>query len=543
MLALLPLELGLRLFGYGQPIPLFIPTPDSANYLLPHPNLMERYFPAGGAPPVTLEASFFRRDKPEDGLRLFVQGASTAAGHPYGLGASLAGMLDQRLRRTFPGRYVEVVNTALAAVNSHTLLDFADEIIGAEPDAVLIYAGHNEYLGVLGVGSTYLPFGSATLSRLFLHLRTLRIVHQLLSGLLPAPPPRGEARTLMAQIAANRHIPYGSPEFHQGLRQLRGNLDQLLAKYRRAGVPALICTVASNMRQQRPFNSSPLSEQMQRLLTAAQGNAAALREAQALAARTDNALFQFEVGQLLLEAGDGKTAKGFLLRALQQDLLRFRAPPEANAVIRAAAAKNGAILVDCLGDLERRSPAGIVGREFMLEHLHPNVEGYFALADAFYQAMRAAALFDDWGQAVPTEAAWRDRPLLEAEEYAGFAGALKLMSDYPFTKTPQKLRLPPPQNPQQRLGLRYFLKEIDWLTMVRGAEAQYRRGGQTELADKALRLRADALPFSAELNQRAAWSARRGQRPLEAAHFLRRCRLEAKSPRAAGACRPAPDKL
>ncbi|CAM5180859.1 hypothetical protein [Alishewanella longhuensis] len=56
-----------------------------------------------------------------------VQGGSTAAGYPYGMGAALAGMLEQRLRRTFPEQPIEVVNTALSAVNSYTLLDFADE--------------------------------------------------------------------------------------------------------------------------------------------------------------------------------------------------------------------------------------------------------------------------------------------------------------------------------------------------------------------------------------------------------------------------------
>ena len=86
-------------------------------------------------------------------LRIIVQGGSTAAGWPYGFGASLAGMLQQRLQATLPRRNIEVITTAMTAVNSYTLMDFAEEIIAQQPDAVLIYAGHNEYLGVLGVGS------------------------------------------------------------------------------------------------------------------------------------------------------------------------------------------------------------------------------------------------------------------------------------------------------------------------------------------------------------------------------------------------------
>ncbi|WP_218310702.1 hypothetical protein [Alteromonas antoniana] len=98
------LEGGLRLAGFGGKAPLFIENPAHPDYLLPRPNILNRYFPDGHAPRVTMETNFFLKEKPADGLRLIVQGGSTAAGFPYGLGASLAGMLDNRLRQTYPQR-------------------------------------------------------------------------------------------------------------------------------------------------------------------------------------------------------------------------------------------------------------------------------------------------------------------------------------------------------------------------------------------------------------------------------------------------------
>ena len=80
-------------------------------------------------------------------------------------------MLGDRLETVFPGREVEVITTAMAAVNSYTLVDLADEIIEIRPDAVLIYAGHNEYLGILGVGSTYALSGSRAIKLAFLRAR------------------------------------------------------------------------------------------------------------------------------------------------------------------------------------------------------------------------------------------------------------------------------------------------------------------------------------------------------------------------------------
>ncbi len=69
-------------------------NPAHPDYLLPRPDILSRYFPDGHAPRVTMETNFFLKEKPENGLRLVVQGGSTATGFPYGLGEpSLAGML------------------------------------------------------------------------------------------------------------------------------------------------------------------------------------------------------------------------------------------------------------------------------------------------------------------------------------------------------------------------------------------------------------------------------------------------------------------
>ena len=86
------------------------------------------------APSVSIETAYFRRQKQPGSFRVFVQGESSAAGFPYGLGAALAGVLDQRLERTYPEREIEVISTAMAAVNSYALVDFADEIIAQQPE-------------------------------------------------------------------------------------------------------------------------------------------------------------------------------------------------------------------------------------------------------------------------------------------------------------------------------------------------------------------------------------------------------------------------
>lgn len=150
------LESGLRYFDYGSNLDLFVPAPAGfadKDFLMTNPEIAERYFSSQAYRPRPPD-EFFLKQKPKNGYRIFVLGESTTAGWPYPNNVMFSRMLNQRLAEAFPERDIEVVNTALAAVNSFTLNDFMDEILAQQPDAILIYAGHNEFYGALGAGST-----------------------------------------------------------------------------------------------------------------------------------------------------------------------------------------------------------------------------------------------------------------------------------------------------------------------------------------------------------------------------------------------------
>jgi hypothetical protein len=188
------LEAGLRVGGYGSSYPLFVSHGGEApDMLVPNPEVARRYFP-GPEPAPLPPADLFQADKAPGTLRLFVQGASSAAGFPYSYGAAFSRMLEQRLQDGDPARTVEVVNTGLTAVNSYTLVDFADEIVAQRPDAVLVYAGHNEYYGVFGVGSSVSLGRSSLAVRGYLWLvrwRSVQLLRAVLTRLRPTPPQTG----------------------------------------------------------------------------------------------------------------------------------------------------------------------------------------------------------------------------------------------------------------------------------------------------------------------------------------------------------------
>lgn len=492
--------------------------------------MLSRYFPADATvPDVTLEANFLLKQKPQNGIRIFVQGGSTAAGYPYGLGASLAGMLDHRLKKSLPNHHVEVVNTAMSAVNSFTLLDLADEIIEQQPDAVLIYAGHNEYLGILGVGSSFTLGSNYWLTRSMLWLKDLRLYQLIQNAIYALSAQSGNAangqatnrRTVMSQVAKHKDIAYQSDLFKAGVTQFERNLSALLTKYRNAGVPVFLATIASNHRHHKPFNSLPISDAAKAQLAQSSTPTAQANVASQLVSN-QSADLHFALAQQFLSQSQIDLAKKHFALAKNYDLLRFRAPEVINDVILRFAGAD-VFIADVNARMQQRSEAGIIGNNLMLEHLHPNVQGYFLLADTFYQSLLKSQIFTPFIN-IDINQAWRSRPLLPAEEYFGFASVLTLMSDYPFTDSPKPVALPVPTDWQQELGKQQFTKQIDWLTMAKRSSERYRKNNQPEMWIKSLQIIADALPHDPLANIRVAELLMKQKRYSEAKYYLTRAK-------------------
>ncbi len=252
------LELGLRMAGYGSGYPLFVPIKEAQQYLVMNTEMARRYFRRTPRSPTGLHDVFLAQ-KDSSTYRIFVQGGSSAAGYPYYYGGAFSRMLEQRLQQTYPARNVEVVNTAVAAVNSHALLDRVGEILQHQPDAVLLYVGHNEYYGALGVASTESFGRSRRVVQLYLRLERLRLVQALASLLQGAPtmPAEADSRTLMERMVGQQRIVYGSARYRQGLSQFRGNLRAILRRYEAKGVAVFVATVACNERGHAPFIGGP----------------------------------------------------------------------------------------------------------------------------------------------------------------------------------------------------------------------------------------------------------------------------------------------
>ena len=541
---LLLLELGLRLGGYGGSYPLFVPYPEQPAYRFVNQQVARRWFRDGPFTPAP-RLDFFRAAKAPRAYRIFFQGESSAAGFPYGHGGAPSRMLEQRLQATFPDREIEVVNTALTAINSYALLDQADELAAERPDAVLIYTGHNEYYGVLGAASTRALGGRRPLVLAYLALRRLRTVQLLERAMGAGAGERAAAgardaddapRTVMELMAGDQLVPLGAPLYDRGLAQFRDNLDALLARYRKHGIPVFIGTVASNERDQPPFVSAfaPGADSVawRRAYRAGldallRGDAAAAERALGEATRLDStaAVAFYALGQVHDERGDSARARAAYRAAKDRDALRFRAPEAVNAIVREVAARHGATVVETQRAIERASPGGVPGRTLILEHLHPNVDGYFLIADAFYEALRATGAIGHWDGAVPAARARKEIPVTALDSMVGVFRTDRLVSGWPFR--PRGATVVPivdtlhPRNAVERLARGVVLGTVPWPQAMELLRAEYEKAGDPDRAIRVARAMAQEYRYSAQPYMDAARIALAERRYDEGLRYAR----------------------
>ncbi len=367
------LESGLRIFNYGGNLDLFITAPRGyANYYMCNPEVGRRYFFMQNTIPDPSK-DLFLKIKPANGYRIFVMGESTAAGYPYANNAMFPRILQRRLDDVFPDRHIEIVNTAMTAINSYTLLDYMDEILAQQPDAILIYAGHNEFYGALGAASNESLGKIQSFVKLYLKLqrfKTFLLVRNSigkfknwLDHLFSEGTVNDPSSTLMERMVGEQTIPYGSTLYQLGKRQFERNLRDIMKKASGASVPVMLSEVVSNIRDMKPFVSVA---------------ADSLPEAESV----------YRHAQQLEKPGKFAAAKIEYFRAKDLDALRFRATEDFNEIIHRVAAEFDAPIVPMKSYFENVSPNGLIGNNLMLEHLHPNIDGYFLMADAFFDALR-----------------------------------------------------------------------------------------------------------------------------------------------------------
>ncbi|RNC85839.1 MAG: hypothetical protein ED557_03425 [Balneola sp.] len=372
VLFFLIIEIVLRSINYLGDTDLFYdPGVGSEEYLMPNPNFAARYFfYTKTIPNPSIDA--FLEEKPENGFRVFAMGGSSAAGYPYGFNGTYSRVVQDVLTDAMPDKHVEVVNVGISAISSYTLFDQVDEIIAQQPDAIMIYAGHNEFYGALGVGSNENLGAFPGFVRFYLKLqrfKTFMLLRTVIvdSGIWFSEKFSGEkidqSATLMERIVDSRSIELESPQYELAMGQFESNLDAIISRFQRKGIPVFLGSVASNLKDHSPFVSVEDGEQL---------------PAQQVFNEADSAYENRDFEQAL---------EKFTL-AKDLDGLKFRAPSRINEIIAEKADESESVIyVPAHEELVRYTRDGIIGFDLMLEHLHPNQQGYFIIGRSFSETI------------------------------------------------------------------------------------------------------------------------------------------------------------
>ncbi|MDQ5980036.1 MAG: hypothetical protein QG602_3011 [Verrucomicrobiota bacterium] len=314
--------------------------------------------------------------------RIFILGSSAAMGDPEPA-FSLARVLEVQLRAAYPTVRFEVVNAAVTAINSHLVRGIAADCAQLEPDLFIVYEGHNEVIGPFGPTGVFTPFlKSETAVRAFVWLKGTRLA-QLAARLgrrSDAPAGWGGMEMFLQQ-----QIRADDPRLDTVRAHFQANLRAIIIDSGQAvGAKTLLCTVATNQRDFAPFLS-------------ADGEAERV----------------YQQAKLALDAGRDDEARDLFQRALDLDTLRFRTDSRLNQVIRALPGKvritnfpssfseetakpkvrntnfGGIEVVDLAAALAAKSPHGILGNEYLYEHVHLTLRGTHEAALALLPSVAA----------------------------------------------------------------------------------------------------------------------------------------------------------
>ena len=193
-----------------------------------------------------------------------------------------------------------------------------------------------------------------------------------------------------------------------------------------------------------------------------------------------------------------REARASYVAAKDRDQLRFRASEDMNEIIREEAAAAAAIVVDSRGALSTVAADGIIGSDLMLEHLHPNIEGYFVIADAFYEALRQHDFVGEWDLVVPRGRARNELLVTAVDSLFGEYRLLQLMGQWPFQ--PPGVVLNEDARLQARdsidqIALDLHRRKISWYDATESLRRYYKRRGDYHHALKAALAAVQQYPF------------------------------------------------
>jgi lysophospholipase L1-like esterase len=433
-------------------------------------NFPEKYFRSHETAPEFRDEIIPRYKGPSE-KRILVLGGSTAFGFPYSYNITFPDMLEGLLNRGDPDHVWNVINLATSAINSYSVSDILEHTPVLEPDALILYMGHNEFYGAFGSASSERGFTSYFLTHLLMKVQQTYLFQVLLKWVNRALPDEITGDPLMARVVRKRQIPYGSSLYLKTRLNYIKNLHRIHKIAEKMGIPVYIGTLTSNERSQIPFasdfqdealNQQTLYNEFTFLLEREDTTGVEMWLKDMELWEPQSALFAYCRAKYHEWQGRPDSASYFYTLARDLDVLRFRAGSDWNVAIRQFARENDWVCVPVDEAFHNVSAPYAPGNNLFHEHVHPKENGYMLMAETFFKSLTNSGFYQ---YGISDDELLSDfkttYPITPFELKAGELTIKKLMSRWPFVSDNQPFTFNP-SNTTEYYVWEYLNGNISW---------------------------------------------------------------------------------
>lgn len=385
--------------GFGSSNPLFVLDQSSGLYHISKSRL--KFFVPESFPARKVDGTF----------RVFCIGGSTVQGRPYSKETAFPAWLELSLEQADPSRGWEVINCGGVSYASYRLVPILQEcLLNYEPDLIILCTGHNEFLEERSYRYVRrAPDFVIGASEAVMGLRISRLMQSGYRKILGTVNKVPQANPLERISDADALLDYrnGLKAFQRDealqntvIKEFEFHLRQMHVASQKAKVPVLLVRPPSNLRDSPPFKSqhrdgltkAQLMRWTNLVQEASTHTRTDLRTAaslfnQAIGIDDQFAHTYYSLGKCYVALGIFDKAKQAFLKARELDVCPLRILQPMESVLVQVAEEIDAPLIDAHSLLEQKSEWGILGNDWLVDHVHPSIRGHQLIADALLDEM------------------------------------------------------------------------------------------------------------------------------------------------------------
>lgn len=332
--------------------------------------------------------AFFAHPKPVNGFRVFVVGGSTVQGRPWENETAFPKWLEICIAANLPKREVEVINCGGVSYASYRLSHIVEEVVGYEPDLLIVCTGHNEFLE----DRTYsfeknLSPSVVSIHSLLSNFRTYRFFRE--SALKIRGTDRPKKDHLDSAVITRLDFEKGLAKFttesiHRDsvAEHFRFNIARMISIAAKHEIPILMLAPPSNQKSCFPFKPND-DWTLESKSSFANKPLAQLEQI----SEKENADFHYFYGQALLDAGRFEEAKTEFDLAIDCDVCPLRMNSFLRAIMKETAKEalqrfeqSSISFLDLQLEFEAASKNNIIGDGMLVDHVHPTIAAHQLIA-------------------------------------------------------------------------------------------------------------------------------------------------------------------